>query len=296
MMELIGHLKVAVILYRGSLSCKVIPSLPVIRAFHGRWDLIIQVKAMGKKTKEEPKEQPPKKKGGCLKRLLFMFLLLLITYLGLHIFFLWQPAGKPAELNQQVMDLNIAGKKIFPAVQAFDMAKIAGRSNIKAGKSEINGALIKTRLETAIKSGHPVTFREEEINAWLSERLDVNQGGMLAPFVTARYIWVDFKKDEVEFIIERELSGEQTHMTSLFMRFERAKNGYSISRHASHIGQVRAPGGFARLIMPAFSNLADELAEEMELYKNSSGQLQIYDIIVEDGKITFDPRRPDQRE
>jgi len=250
---------------------------------------------MGKKKKEESKEAKPKKKGGCLKRFTLMFLLLLIIYLGLHIFFIWQPAGTPSKFNQQVMELNIAGKKVFPAIQPFDMAKIAGRSEIKAGNS-IKAPLVKTRLKTAIEAGYPVTFREEEINAWLSKRLEVKQGGVLAPFVTARNVWVDFKEDEIEIIIERELSQQQTHMTSLFMRFDRAKNGFSISRHASHIGQVKAPGGFARLIMPAFSNLAEELAEEMELYKNSSGQIQLYDIKVEEGKITLDPRRPDQRQ
>lgn len=225
-----------------------------------------------------------------------MVLLFLIAYLGLHIFFLWQPTGKAAEFNQQVMDLQVAGKKIFPAIQSLDMDKIAGRSDIKAGQSQIKAPLLPKRLKIAIDNGYPITFREEEINAWLNERLEIKQGGLLAPLVKGCYVWVDFKKDEIELIMERELTGEQIHTTSLLMRFERTKQGYSISRPASHIGQVRAPGGFARLIMPAFSNLADELAEEMQLYKNSSGELQIYDVKVEDGKITLDPRLPEQRE
>lgn len=266
-----------------------------IRASQAEWDLIIQKQAMAKKKKDERKEELPKKKGGCLKRLVLMVLLLLIAYLGIHIFFLWQPAGKPAALNQQVIDLNVAGKKIFPAVQAFDTAKIAGRSEIKDGSS-IKAPLVKTRLKTAIQDRFPVTFREEEINAWLSKRLEVKQGGLLKSLVKARYVWVDFKQDEIEIIIERELPGEQIHMTSLFMKFERAKNGYSISRHSSHIGQVKAPGGFARLIMPAYSKLAEELADEMELYKNGAGQLQLHDIKVEEGKITLDPRPAGQRE
>lgn len=248
---------------------------------------------MGKK-KEEKKEEPPKKKGGCIKKLSLMVLLLLLAYFGLHIFFIWQPAGKPADLNKQIMDVNVAGVKLFPAIQAFEIDKIAGRSEVIVG-TPIKAQPLKSRLENAITNGHQVTFREEEVNVWLSKRLAVKQGGYLAPFVTARAVWVDFKQDEIELIIERELPKQQVHMTSLFMRFDRAKNGFSISRHASQIGQVKAPGGFARLIMPSFNSLATELAEELKLYKDEAGQLKIYDIKVEEGKITLDPRRPEER-
>ena len=244
---------------------------------------------MGKKNKEGQKQAQPKKKGGCIKMLFLITLLLVIAYTGIHVFFLWQPAGKPAEFNQQVIDLNVSGQKVFPAIQAFDNNKIAGRSVIIAGETS-KDPLIKTRLKTAIDNRYPVTFREEEINIWLSKRLQLKQGGLRAPLAKARYVWVDFKEDEVEVIIERELSGEQIHMTSLFMKFERTKNGYSINRYSSHIGQVRAPGGFARLIIPAFSKLADELSEEIKLYKSEEGHLLIHDVKVEDGKITFDPR------
>ncbi|MGB0775278.1 MAG: hypothetical protein ACPGUY_05495, partial [Akkermansiaceae bacterium] len=80
-----------------------------------------------------------------------------------------------------------------------------------------------------------------------------------------------------------------THVTSMFLKFERSKQGFSIQPYSSHIGQVRAPGGFARLISPAFDNLATELTEELKLYE------EIYDISVKDGTITLDPRRPEER-
>ncbi|MBK1829624.1 hypothetical protein JIN77_02715 [Verrucomicrobiaceae bacterium R5-34] len=248
---------------------------------------------MAKKNVEK-KEDAPAKKSGCMKRLTLMVLLLLLAYFGLHIYFIWQPAGKPAEFNQQIIDANVAGTKVFPSIQAYDIDQIAGRSEILNGRS-IKAPLLKERLKSAISSGYPITFREEEINAWLSKRVALEQEGLFANYVTASHVWVDFKPDEIEIIIERELPNKQSHMTSLFMKFERAKNGFSISRHASHIGQVRAPGGFARLIMPAFNSLAEELSEELKLYKNDAGQLKIFDIKVEEGKITLDPRRPEER-
>ncbi len=175
------------------------------------------------------------------------------------------------------------------AIQAYPLEHVAGRPEILAGRS-IPAPLLKERLQLAIDRNYPLTFREEEINAWLSKRLEVKQGGALAPFAKVRGVWVDFKQDEIEIIIERDIQG-RIHTASLFMQFNRSKQGFSISRHSSHIGQVRAPGGFARLIMPAFSNLAEELADELKPYYDK----KIRDVRVEDGKITLDPRKPEER-
>ncbi len=242
---------------------------------------------MGKKTEEKKPE--PKKKGGCIKKLAVLLLLTILAYLGVHIWFLWQPAGKPDNISRSVIDANVAGVRVFPALKEYPMDHIAGRAEILDGKS-IDPPMLKIRLETAVERNYPITFREEEINAWLSKRIELKQGGLVAPFVKARGVWVDFKKDQIEIIIEREIQG-RTHVTSMFLHFVRSKKGYSIRRDTSHIGQVRAPGGFARLIMGAFENLADELSEEMKPYKEN----KIRDVHVEEGKITLDPRKPGER-
>ncbi|MFK7909068.1 MAG: hypothetical protein AB8F34_00545 [Akkermansiaceae bacterium] len=242
---------------------------------------------MGKKS--EDKKPEPKQKGGCVKKLAVLMLVLVLTYLGIHIWFLWQPVGKPDSVSGAMIDANVAGVRVFPALKTYSMDHIAGRAEILEGKS-IEPPMLKIRLETAVERNYPITFREEEINAWLRKRIEVKQSGALAPFAKARGVWVDFKKDQVELIIEREIQG-RTHVTSMFMQFNRTKNGYSIRRDKSHIGQVSAPGGFARLIMPAFDNLAKELSEELVPYKEN----QIRDIRVEEGKITLDPRKPEER-
>jgi hypothetical protein len=229
-------------------------------------------------------------RGSCVKGLVLLCLLSLILYMGIHVYFVWQPAGGPDALTEEVMKAELAGVKVFPAVQAYPMAHIAGRVEILEGRS-MPAPMLKQRLAQAVQRQYPVTFREEEINAWLGKRLDVRQGGSLAPMVKVRGVWVDFKKNQIELIIERELHGKQVHVTSLFMGFERSRQGYVISRHSCQIGQVRLPGGFARLVLPAFNNLLDELADEMAPYYDE----KIYDVRVEDGKITFDPRRPEHR-
>ncbi|MBT8043834.1 MAG: hypothetical protein KJO79_02690 [Verrucomicrobiae bacterium] len=244
---------------------------------------------MGKK-KEDKAPEPVKKKGGCIKKLALLLLVCVMAYFGVHIYFLWQPAGKPDSISQSVMDANVAGVKVFPAIQAYPLDHVAGRTEILNGRS-IPAPLLKERLRLAVERNYPLTLREEEINAWLSKRLAVKQTGALAPFVKVRGVWVDFKQDEIELIIEREFSPGLIHVTSMFMQFNRSKQGFSIARNSAQIGQVRAPGGFARLVMPAFSNMAAELADELKPYHDK----KIRDVRVEDGKITFDPRKPEER-
>lgn len=245
---------------------------------------------MGKK-KEEKKEEPKKKSGGCIKKLAVMLLVIVMAYFGLHVYFLWQPAGNPDSISKMAIDANVAGVKVFPAIQSYPMDHIAGRGEIINGRP-IAAPLLKIRVAMAIEKDYPITFREEEINAWLSKRLEVKQAGYLAPFVKVRGVWVDFKQDAIEFIIERELPQGRVHVTSHIMKFNRNEQGLSsVAHHSSQIGQVSAPGGFARLIMPAFNNLAEELAEELKPFHDK----EIRDIRVEDGKITLDPKSPEAR-
>ncbi|MBT8035917.1 MAG: hypothetical protein KJO21_00090 [Verrucomicrobiae bacterium] len=241
------------------------------------------------KSKEEKKPEPPKK-GGCIKRLFFLLLFFLMVHAVIHIYFLWQPADEVDEISQMVIDANVAGLKVFPAIQGYQLDRIEGREELIRGES-IAAPLLKARLATAIEQKYPVSFSEKDINAWLRKRLELKQGGLLSPFVELRGIWVDFEEDEVEVIIERELPGERLHVTSLFVKFTRSERGYSMQPYSAHVGQVRVPGGFARLIMSAFSNLLYELEDELQPYYDK----KILDIHVEEGKVTLDPRRPEKR-
>ena len=224
---------------------------------------------------------------GCLKIVFFFFLMGAMIYFGFHLYFLWLPAEKTNAFSERVMAAHVAGKKIFPAIQKYPLEDIAGRAEILRGEAVEQSLPIKERLTNAIEGNYPISFREDEINTWLAERLETKQAGALARFVEIHGVWVNFRQDEIELIIERELPQENSHITSLFMQFERDRDGYTVSRHSCHIGQVRLPGGFVRLLMPAYENLRNELADELKPYD----ERKIFDVRVEDGKITLDPRR-----
>lgn len=228
--------------------------------------------------------------GGCLRMILWCALLGLIFYLGIHVYFLWQPSGKPGQFSTRVMDSKLLGIKLFPAVRAYPLEGIAGRREILEGGSG-QAPMLKERLANAIEMNIPISLREGEVNAWLAQRLKIRQAGPLAGMVEVRGVWVRFREDEIELVIERRLRNKDNHVTSLFMRFERTKRGYSIVRHSCHIGQLRLPGGFARLVMPAYQNMVDELEHELQPYHEH----QIFDVRVEDGMITLDPRNLESR-
>lgn len=222
--------------------------------------------------------------------ILWCSLLALMSYLIIHVYFLWQPSGNPSQFSARVMDTKIFGIRLFPAVQTYALEGIAGRREIlEGGFGEVSK--LEQRLANALKRNDSVSFREGEVNAWLAKRLKIRQTGPLADMVEVRGVWVRFREGEIELVIERRLRNKDNHVTSLFMRFERTKRGYSIARHSCHIGQLRLPGGFARLVMPAYQNMIDELDHELQPYYEH----QIFDVRVEDGMITLDPRNLESR-
>lgn len=227
---------------------------------------------------------------GCLRMFMWFAVLILMSYLGIHVYFLWQPAGTPGQFNARVMDTRLAGVSLFPALRAYPLDDIAGRTKLLEGGAG-RAPKLKERLANAIESNIPISFREEEVNAWLAHRLQIKQAGPLAQLVEVVGVWVELRKGEVEIIIERKLPNAQNHVTSLFMGFDRNEKGYSITRHSCHIGQLRLPGGFARLLMPAYQNLAKELEDELQPYYEH----KIFDVRVEDGVITLDPRQIESR-
>lgn len=227
---------------------------------------------------------------GCLRMILWCAILVLMLYLGVHVYFLWQPAGTPSQPNTRVMDARLAGVRLFPALQAYPLDGIAARRKILEDGS--GGApKLKERLANCLRENRSISLGEDEVNAWLAHRLKIRQTGPLAQLVEVKGVWVELRKDEIELIIERKLPNAENHVTSLFMAFERTKKGYSIARHSCHIGQVRLPGGFARLLMPAYQNMAKELEDELQPYYKH----QIFDVRVEEGVITLDPKRIESR-
>lgn len=235
----------------------------------------------------------PKKKSrilGFFRFIIFSVIFFAIIYVAGHIYFLIKPADEHDDISEAVMKFEVMGLKPFPAVRVYTTEGIAGRPEI------IKGWLNKTpklreRLQSAIEGDYPVTFREDELNAWLSKRLVAKQTGLMEPYVKNSYVWVDLTEGQMDVIIEREFINRYTHVTSLLLKFTRFERGYGIQPYSAQIGQVKAPGGLARIIVSPFEQILEELSEELLPYSDR----QIRDIHIEDGQITLDPRTVENR-
>jgi len=89
-------------------------------------NLLLSGEDMGKKDANPP---AAKKKGGCFKYFFLLFLLLIMGYSAVHVLFLWLPAGKPDPMTRPILDANVAGFKVFPAIRAYPLTHLASYSN-----------------------------------------------------------------------------------------------------------------------------------------------------------------------
>ena len=230
--------------------------------------------------------EPGRLKAPNILKLVFLTLLLAtLTYIGSYVYFMTRPASNEDKLTDQLSTISIAGTKLFPALKNYSLDQIDGREPILKGWLTRTPQLPK-RLSNSIKGNYPVTFREDELNAWLSRRIKAKQGGLANIYIKNSHIWVNLKKNDMEVVIEREIPNEQSHVTILKLKFESYDRGYTIHPYSAHIGHVNAPGGFARLITSPYKLLADELFEDLAPYHDR----QIRNITVEDGRITISPR------
>lgn len=228
--------------------------------------------------------------GGCLKILVVFAIFIGFIYMLGHIYFLVKPADKVDEVTEKFSSFELMGMKLFPHVNPYTTEEIDGRvESLNTSGSKLPE--LNERLKNAVEDAYPVTFREDELNAWLSKRLVTKQEGLFGPYVKNAHTWIDLTEGQMSISIEREFLNGSTHITSILLKFTRFDDGYSIQPHSAQIGQVKAPGGFTLLVMAPFKAILEELSEELRPYTDR----KIRDIHVEEGKITLDPRTAENR-
>lgn len=218
-----------------------------------------------------------------MKKFLLFLLIFCIGYASLYLPFIWGNSAQLSTFNQTFASLSIKGVHFF-GVSAYPLHSIDGREAILSKKNHSFFSLEK-RLQRALYAKHPVTFSEKELNFWLAKHLRMKS--TLEPLVKPVGVWVHLQKDNnLEILMEREIKGIGTHLTSMTMHFENSKGGFRIYYKASRIGAAQLPGSFSRLISPAFSHLADSLKKNLQPYHDKKFEK----ITVSDGLITLYPR------
>ncbi len=167
---------------------------------------------------------------------------------------------------------------------------------------ETSGRDVAAVLRESQQRQIPVTLTEKDINRWLARTLEVEQGGMLGGSLEFKQLAVRLTEGQAEVVMVRELAGHTLTFSSFFS-VEQKRRGDGLRTemniHAGpqrrlpavlmggRFGRLVVPQGFLRTVMPAYENLADALAEELE-----SGFSNMVLIRIEDKQISLDPRMP----
>lgn len=203
---------------------------------------------------------------GCLVRLAGLFVLIILGCLG----FAMYEAGKPQDLRD-----------IVPSGEAArDLGVI---------------------LENAQEGGYMVEFTDREVNGWLEEALDLEQGGVLGDWVQMNAVRVRFTEGLTEVVMERQVFG-YVFTTSVYVQIERVETPKGSTRivkihggrmfddlpvltKGGRIGSLTVPQGFLRLYLEDFQKLVAALEAEIGV-----GVEEMPGIEVFDGKVQLDPR------
>jgi len=157
-------------------------------------------------------------------------------------------------------------------------------------------------LQASLRHGHPLSLTESEINHWLGRTLKMRQGGILADHVSLDRVWVRLEDGLAEIIMERQVMG-QPFTVSMFLQIEQTqdKSGrrtvierhggryvddFPIPKRGGRFGSLVVPQGFLKLVVPAFSDLAELYREEIRLALEAMARVSI-----EPNRFVLHPRQ-----
>lgn len=160
--------------------------------------------------------------------------------------------------------------------RAEDLSDLQGREASES--SSVHN--LESRLRICLNRGNePLQLDEADLNRFLHSRLQVRQGGLFAGRVEVSGIWVRLVDRGMEVIVERQAFG-RPHTVALLYR----DHGDRWTLGA-RIGRQEVPAAAARLILPTFFELQQELEPELALVR------QMERVTFRQGQVEFQPRR-----
>jgi len=142
-----------------------------------------------------------------------------------------------------------------------DLSDLKGRDE----SSEVPRKLERV-LENAAAKEIAVTISEEELNRWISSRLQGQQTGPLQNSVSYQGTWFRLKEGGIDIIIEREAFG-RPHTVAATFEIEQLEEGSGSSTQihwrGGRLGQLPVPQGYLHLVRSSYLALAEALQMEV---------------------------------
>jgi len=161
-----------------------------------------------------------------------------------------------------------------------DMSHISGFP----AKMETEGVprnLLDEAQRLMINRGKELTISETELNTYLNQRLQGEQGGLLSSIVEFKGVYVDIAPETAEIFIERELFGFPVTMSSKV----KAENfrGKLVYRPAGwSLGKLETEKRIMKPIVDLFKRLRTTCADEYQVMQ------QMHNVRFEDDKLVLD--------
>jgi hypothetical protein len=190
----------------------------------------------------EDRLPPPRREGGCFSKL--MKLGIFLSFVGI-----------------------VAA--LYEISQPQDFSDIDGRGVAAEGKDSRD---LKAVLKNATDGGYPLKLSEEEINLYLRDTLEFEQGGLLAEWVELEEVLVRLEDGRAEVIMARSVMGYPLTI-SMYIRVVKSElpdggasteifwNGGLLQEWLPRVGRggqfgsLPVPEGFLRVALPAFRKL-----------------------------------------
>lgn len=163
-----------------------------------------------------------------------------------------------------------------------DMSGIAGYPHNRAAPT----ANLLRKLDDAITAAYTetkettLTFHEEELSAYVNERLKANQRGPLASVVQIHGVYCDLQPDTANLYVVRTILGRPLVIQTSWA-FVGDPSNQQFKCQSSGIGLVKVPGSTLQPITAPFLRLKVACARELGALQDSS----VERIRIDDGKL-----------
>lgn len=203
--------------------------------------------------------------------------------------------GRPTSRSAPVQGEGISVFSVLLALVALGLLAVVGMILMPKELDFIKGyssgdTLIKTKprnlLEEAQKvmlkrGGEDLVFTEEEVNAYLSHRLQGSQAGALGSLIQYKGCYVDFTKGNAEFFIERSIFGFPLTMSSK-IHIKRFREEVQWTSAGGTIGKFTLGSKQLKPIVEAFKRMRGNFDDERLV------MAQMVDVKFEEDKVILD--------
>ena len=180
--------------------------------------------------------------------------------------------------------LSMAILGLIAIIAMMMMPKDMGHISGFPAKLETEGVprnLLDEAQRLMINRGRELSISETELNTYLNQRLQAEQGGLMGSIVEFKGVYVDIAPQTAEIFIERELFGFPVTMSSK-VKVENFRGKLVYTPAGWSLGKLETEKRIIKPVMDLFKRLRTTCADEYQVMQ------QMHNVRFEDDKLVLD--------